>query len=80
MTTRTMTLEEARKWLEKMIDLCGMGFHPDTPVTDYVKPIRGAKKLEVERGLAHEAFESAGKDIYAEGLAICERRGLLAGH
>lgn len=76
-----MTTKQARAWLETMIEKCGMGFHPDTPLQDYRPRFNPtlARKLEAERDLAFEAFEKAGKDIYAEGLRICERRGLIPG-
>ena len=63
-----MTVAEqiARRWVERL----GLGFHPDTPGTDYVPPLSPAEAEEYENDMT--ALFATAPDPYAVGLAAMQ--------
>lgn len=84
------TLDHAVLFTREMVDLCGIGYHPDTSAEEYVDPKRGEpghadqlfpdggwEQPEVNRALdvLFEVCKEHGTDPAELGLAEFRRRG-----
>jgi hypothetical protein len=81
--TTIRTVDDAKKWLETMLNELGMGFHPDTPTDDYVWDDgkryfskHQVRLLERQRAQVFAVLEAFDLDVYREGLRIARRLGL----
>jgi len=71
-------MHSARLFLSALVDVLGMGFHPDDPVTDYINldtheptfDAGTAKLIEANLIDAHEVYDAAAADIYEETHAM----------
>ena len=78
---RIQTESNLRLYLSYMIDILGWGFHPDDPISDYIKedgtPIFNEQQVVVLERLMEESFdfcEQNGMDIYEVSMAICTEK------
>ena len=66
--------EKAYDELVNLIQQVGPGFHPDTPMTDYVRhdgtPSFKGKDLREKQYLLHELWDFYGPSIYNESMKI----------
>jgi hypothetical protein len=63
-----MTKTEAIAWLMQADELCGTGFHPDTPANEYETPLNA--EFEKNRQDYMEFVEREGFDPYAFAMSI----------
>lgn len=76
--------KEAAAWVRKIAGFVGLGFHPDTPFSEYVKVDDGSRsftrlqctKLQRSLDAAWEILSKNDIDIYSIGLR--EQRRLLS--
>jgi hypothetical protein len=63
-----MTRTEAIAWLMQADELCGVGFHVDTPANEYETPLNA--EFEKNRQDYMEFAEREGFDLYAFAMSI----------
>jgi hypothetical protein len=78
--SRRPTLEESKEYVRRLTRWIGVGFHPDTPFEDYVKPDGSplfiktqCARLEREFARAHRIITAAGIDVCSVALPIQRR-------
>lgn len=63
-----MTAEDAKKTIDFLFEKIGIGFHPDTPINDYVdhsgNDVFTPEQAETLQYQVDECFEVAGFDPY----------------
>jgi hypothetical protein len=69
--------EEAVSWVKAATETIGLGFHPDTPASDYLngqtgKPLFSASEATAFDLALEAAFSFLGDEIYEEGLTMMQ--------